>query len=129
MTEKMFNVGKIINTHGILGEVKVLRISDFEDRFTVGNILYIEKEQGKQMIPFIIDGHRTHKKFDLLHFKDYNTINDVEHFKAAYLKISEEQLTDLPEDVYYYYEIIDYIVYIKNIYQIGIINEFLSLGS
>ncbi|HLR41137.1 MAG TPA: ribosome maturation factor RimM [Virgibacillus sp.] len=129
MTEKMFNVGKIINTHGILGEVKVLRISDFEDRFTVGNILYIEKEQGKQMIPFIIDGHRTHKKFDLLHFKDYNSINDVEHFKGAYLKISEEQLTDLPEDEFYYYEIIDCTVYTTNGEQIGIIKEILSPGA
>lgn len=129
MSEKMFNVGKIINTHGIRGEVKVLRISDFEDRFTVGNTLYIEKEQGMQVIPIIIDGHRTHKNFDLLHFKDFHTINDVEPLKGTYLKISEQQLTDLPENEYYYYEIIDCTVYTTNGEHLGTIKEILSPGA
>ena len=36
-------VGKIIGTHGIKGEVKVVSDSDFkEDRFQVGNVCYLK---------------------------------------------------------------------------------------
>ncbi|HEY9576074.1 MAG TPA: ribosome maturation factor RimM, partial [Pseudobacillus sp.] len=39
--EKWFNVGKIVNTHGIRGEVRVISRTDFPDeRYTVGNTLY-----------------------------------------------------------------------------------------
>ncbi len=33
------NVGKIVNTHGVNGEVKVVRITDFEERFEIGTTL------------------------------------------------------------------------------------------
>ena len=37
-----YQVGKIVNTHGIKGEVRVLSSSDFTDeRFKAGNTLYL----------------------------------------------------------------------------------------
>lgn len=100
-----FNVGKIVNTHGVRGEVKVKRITDFDDRFAIGNRLILEKENG-QALELEVDGHRIHKGFDLIQFKDYDNINDVERFKGQFLKISEDQLTELSEDEFYYHEII-----------------------
>ena len=38
----MFLVGKIVGTHGIKGEVKVINESDF-DRFFVGSKLFVYK--------------------------------------------------------------------------------------
>lgn len=128
MMEKMFNVGKVVNTHGIRGEVKVLRISDFEERFTVGEQLYLVKEN-EQPIQLIIDGHRINKGFDLIHFKGYDNINDVEHYKGSYLKIMESQLTDLAENEFYYYEIIGCEVYTNNAEKLGEISEVLSPGA
>jgi 16S rRNA processing protein RimM len=128
MTEKMFNTGKIVNTHGVRGEVKVLRISDFEERFAEGETLYAVSG-GKKPFPLIIDGHRIHKGFDLLHFQGYDNINDVEQFKNAYLKITEAQLTNLAENEYYYHEIIDCDVYTGSGDYIGIIREILSPGA
>ena len=38
-------IGKIINTHGIRGEVKIQSYSDFDDlRYRRGNTVYIKKE-------------------------------------------------------------------------------------
>ncbi|ASN05748.1 ribosome maturation factor RimM [Virgibacillus necropolis] len=128
MNEKMFNIGKIINTHGIRGEVKVHRISDFDDRFEVGETLLLVMEN-KQPIQLEIDSHRTHKGFELISFKGFNNINDVEHFKGSYLKITESQLTDLEEDEYYYHEIIGCNVYSINEEMLGTIKEILSPGA
>lgn len=124
----MFDVGKIVNTHGVRGEVKVKRITDFEDRFAVGSMLYITLED-QNSLELEIDGHRQHQQFDLLHFKGYDNINDVELFKGAYLKIKEEQLTPLAEGEYYYHEIIGCEMYTTSGEKIGEITSILSPGA
>lgn len=128
MNEKMYTVGKIINTHGIRGDVKVLRISDFDERFNIGNTLYLVSDQ-KKIEELIIDGHRIHKGYDLIHFQGLNNINDVEHFKGSFLKITESQLTELEENEYYYHEIIGCEVYTTSGEEVGHIKEILSPGA
>lgn len=124
----MFNVGKIINTHGIHGEVKVLRITDFPERFAKGKTLYLVKDN-EQPIKLTIDGHRVHKGFDLLRFLDYTDINEVEQFKGAYLKVTEDQLTDLTEGEFYYHQIIGCTVCTSDGEVLGQIKEILSPGA
>lgn len=128
MNEKMFTVGKIINTHGIKGEVKVHRISDFDERFDVGEKLFVIMEN-KQPIQVEIVGHRIHKGFDLILLKGFESINDVEPLKNSYLKITEEQLTELEENEYYYHEIINCNVFLNTGEKVGIIKEILSPGA
>ncbi|WP_042144875.1 ribosome maturation factor RimM [Paucisalibacillus sp. EB02] len=128
MKEKMFTVGKIINTHGIRGDVKVLRVSDFEERFDLGNTLYLVTAD-KVVTELIIDGHRIHKGFDLVHFKGLNNINDVEHFKGSSLKIPESQLSELGENEYYYHEIIGCEVFTSDGNSLGLVKEILSPGA
>lgn len=128
MNEKLFTVGKIINTHGIRGEVKVLRITDFEERFAIGNTLYVVSGD-KIVRELIIDGHRMHKGFDLVHFKGLDNINDVEQFKGLSLKVPESQLYDLNENEYYYHEIIGCDVVTTDGEHIGVVKEILSPGA
>ncbi|MDY0396345.1 ribosome maturation factor RimM [Virgibacillus halophilus] len=129
MSAKYYNIGKVVNTHGIRGEVKVLRITDFAERFNVGETIYLDDHQDDGQA-LIIDGHRLHKGFDLLHFKGLGNINDVEHLKGKYLKIAESQQTSLEEGEYYYHEIIGCEVYLRDkMEKIGVIKEVLSPGA
>lgn len=128
MSEEMFDVGKIVNTHGVRGEVRVFRITDFEERFNIGETLYLVRDH-QPVRELIIDGHRKHKQFDLLHFEGLDHINDVEHFKGAHLKIKEDQLTELAEGEYYHYEIIDCVMYTTTGEKLGIIIDILSPGA
>ena len=49
---KWFNVGKIVNTHGVRGEIRVISRTDFpEERYKVGNTLYISNEKGTDYLP------------------------------------------------------------------------------
>jgi len=128
MAEMMYNVGKIVNTHGIRGELKVLRITDFEDRFQIGETLYIARENADP-VPLTIDNHRMNKGFDRVHFTDYDDINDVEAFKVAYLQIAESHLTELDENEFYYNEIIGCDVFTANGENVGIITEILAPGA
>ncbi|WP_053219690.1 ribosome maturation factor RimM [Virgibacillus senegalensis] len=128
MSEEMFNVGKIVNTHGIKGEVKVLRITDFDERFEIGSRLYWS--DGKNSLTALtVDGHRRHKNFDLLHFSGYDSLNDAEPLKNGMLQVKAEQLEPLEEGEFYYHEVIGCEVYTEGGDYLGKIKEILSPGA
>ena len=107
-----FNVGKIVNTQGLQGEMRVLSVTDFaEERFKKGAelALFDEKDQFVQTVT--IASHRKHKNFDIIKFKDMYHINAIEKFKGFSLKVAEEDLTDLEDGEFYYHEIIGLDVY------------------
>ncbi|ANU22882.1 16S rRNA-processing protein [Planococcus donghaensis MPA1U2] len=125
-----FNVGKIVNTHGIRGEVRVLSRTDFpEERFAVGTKLGLFTPDAKKPIMVKIASHRQHKNFELLTFEGYPNINDVEPFKESYLRIAEHDLTELEENAFYHHEILGCAVYSTEGQELGKITEILETGA
>lgn len=126
--KQLFDVGKIVNTHGVRGEVRVQRISDFEDRFAIGEKVYIEADHG-DFLELEIVSHRVHKQFDLLQFKDFDSLNEIEPFKGKMLQITEEQLAPLKENEFYHHEIVGCDVYTVSDDMIGVITHILETGA
>lgn len=124
-----FNVGKIVNTHGIKGEVKVVRITDFDDRFTPGQRLFLFKKGSNEPEIVTIKSHRQHKGFDMILFEEYSNINDVEPFKEGMLKITEAYQAPLEANAYYYHEILGCEVVTTDGRVLGEIKEILSPGA
>ena len=84
-------VGKVVNTHGIKGELRIK--SDFERKelvFKVGNKIIIDNDE------HIIRTYRFHKIFDMVTIDDYDNINDVLCFvgKNVYVSRDSLKLTD-----------------------------------
>ncbi len=128
--ENWFNVGKIVNTHGVKGELKIVSKTDFpEERYQVGNTLYLFLPNQIEPMPLLIKSHRSHKNFDLLTFEGYEDINQVEKFKEGMLKVPEDQLHDLEEGEYYLHEIVGCRVVTNDGEEIGTIKEILSPGA
>lgn len=129
MSENWFNVGKIVNTHGIRGEVRVISKTDFPDeRYKPGNTLYIF-QNGKDPIKVIVKSRRQHKNFELLSFEGYESINEVEGFKGSILKVPKSQLGELDEGEFYFHEIIGCTVWTNDGEEIGVIKEILTPGA
>lgn len=125
-----YRVGKIVNTHGIRGEVRVISTTDFaQERYAIGNKLHIEHPSMKEMVEVIVASHRKHKNFDLLCFEGYSSISDVEKFKGGLLKVSEEALGELEEGEFYYHEIIGCFVFTEEGEELGKVKEILSPGA
>lgn len=126
---KWFNVGKVVNTHGVKGEVRVISITDFkEERYKKGNKLFLFNGENSP-IELIVASHRQHKSFDLLSFEGYGSLNDVEFMKGMTLKVPESQLGELPEGEYYFYEIIGCTVLTTVGEQLGKVTEVLTPGA
>ena len=126
-----YNVGKIVNTHGIRGEVRVISRTDFPDeRYVPGNVLFLFMDsQTNDPKKLTIKSHRKHKNFDLLTFEGYDNVNQVEPFKNGMLKITEDQLSELKENEFYYHEILGCkVTTIENEF-LGDVVEILSPGA
>ena len=93
---EFINIGKIVNTHGIKGELRIL--SDFRHKdkvFKVGMKFYVGREKEE----FIVNSYRFHKIFDMVTFLGYNNINDILDIKGKEVYINEEDL-DLDGEIY-----------------------------
>ncbi|KIL36565.1 16S rRNA processing protein RimM [Gordoniibacillus kamchatkensis] len=129
MSDRLYTVGKIVNTHGIRGELKIVPQTDFPElRFEKGSELVIETPDGRR-IPVQVESSRIHKNMVLVKFKQFNDINECEKYKGSMLKVEEKYLAELDEDEYYYHEIIGCAVVTEDGQQLGTITEILSPGA
>ncbi|MCD7809978.1 MAG: ribosome maturation factor RimM [Erysipelotrichaceae bacterium] len=92
-------IGKIVNTHGIRGELKVKSMTDFpEERFDKGAIVTLHYQN--QDINMEVLRHRYHKGHILVTFKGYEDINLVEKYKGCELYCDKDD--SLLDDGEYY---------------------------
>ena len=81
-------LGKIVNTHGIKGEIRIL--SDFkykEQVFKKGNNIYI----GRDKIKEVLNSYRVHKNYDMVTLEGINDINDVLKYKGMNVYIDRNE--------------------------------------
>ncbi|MBL3647199.1 ribosome maturation factor RimM [Bacillus vallismortis] len=130
MTKRWFNVGKIVNTHGIKGEVRVISKTDFaEERYKPGNTLYLFIDGRNEPVEVTVNTHRLHKQFHLLQFKERQSMNEVEELKNAIIKVPEEDLGELNAGEFYFHEIIGCEVFTEDGQLIGKVKEILTPGA
>lgn len=86
---KYIFIGKIVNTHGIKGEVRLISNFKFKDKVFIKNMpIYIGKNKTKE----IIKTYRPHKQFDMITLNGYNNINDILKYKGLLVYINNEDL-------------------------------------
>ncbi len=92
---KYVYLGKITNTHGIKGEIRIL--SDFSNKdivFKKGFNIYIGKEKIKETI----NTYRVHKNYDMVTLIGYDDINDVLKYKGSLVYINKEDIKGIIVD-------------------------------
>ena len=98
-------IGKIVNTRGIRGELKIKSFTDFqEDRYKKGNKVYIN--YNNQYLEFEVLRYRSISKNDVLLLKDNEDINLVEKYKGCEISVIDDSEITLYEDEYHISEII-----------------------
>lgn len=117
-------IGKVINTHGIKGEIRIK--SDFEQKekiFKNNFTIYIGKEKKAE----IIKSYRVHKEYDMVTFEDKNNINDVIEYKGLSVFINREDL-NLTAEEYVLQDLIGMEIY-SNEKKLGIVKDFMYNSS
>lgn len=93
-------IGKILNTHGIKGTIKVQPITSDINRFESLNYIILDD------LKIEISNRRISNNLVYLDLKGYDDINKVLSFKGKYIYILEDDRIDLKEGEYFQYQVI-----------------------
>lgn len=122
-----FEVGQIVNTFGIKGQVKVVPFTDDVKRFEELNEVYIEKKNELQL--FQIEQVNYHKNMVIIKFKGINTIEEAEKYRNCYLKIDRKHAKKLPKDTYFIADLLGLPVYTDEGKLLGKVDDIYNSGS
>lgn len=82
-------IGKIVNTHGIKGEVRILSNFKYKGKVFIKHFkVYIGSNKQEETIA----SYRPHKQFDMITLEGINNINDVLKYKGKPIYINKADL-------------------------------------
>ncbi|WP_093792043.1 ribosome maturation factor RimM [Sporomusa acidovorans] len=120
----LITIGKIVAPHGVRGDVRILPLTDFPDRFLSLKAAFID-----DLGQLELESAKQHKKFVLLKFAGFNSMNDAERLRGKLIKIERKDVVKLPEGKYYIFDIIGLNVFTEDGELLGIITDVLQPGS
>jgi len=123
----LISIGEITTTQGHRGEVRVLPLTDFPERFRVDSCLVMEKAGQTRMLT--IEKIRPQKNLLIIKFKEIPDMNSAEEIKGGVLKITRDELMELPKDTFYIFDIIGMKVETEEGQNLGTIKDIIKTGS
>lgn len=118
--EPQIRVGQIVATHGVKGGVKVRLLTDFLDRFDVGQVVYLKGEPRK------IVRSNTHKDQVRIQIEGLNSISEAELLKWEYLTVPEGAKPKLAKDEFLSSELVGMAVVTMDGKDLGPLDEVIA---
>lgn len=97
---EFFNIGKIVNTQGLKGEVRIYTYTDYKEQFEEFDIVYV----GEEKVKMEIEKLRFKGEMAIVKFVGLNHINDVEILKNSMVYIDREE----EDEVVFYSDMIGF---------------------
>ena len=113
-------IGKIVNTFGIKGEIKIYPYVNYIDKIQK---FYIGNEQMK------IEKVRFKKNIAIVKIKGIDDINLIEKYKGEIVEINEEDEPELPKGEYYIKDLIGMDVYTDEGKLLGKLDDIFNTGA
>ncbi len=122
--DSYIEIGKIINTFGIKGELKVASFFEYKEIvFKKDFKVFIGELKNAE----IINTHRVHKNYDLITFTGYNNINEVLKYKGKKIFVKRDDLK-LNDDEYLLSDLIGLEVY-DNDKLLGVVIDYENMSN
>ncbi len=126
-SEDLIAVANITKPRGLRGEVVADILTDFPERFdNLDKILAVDKT-GKTL-ELEIESFFFQKNRIVLKFKQFNSIEEVEHLRNTELCIPESEAVELAEDEFFDWELEDCEVETLEGKKIGVVREIFRAG-
>lgn len=126
--DNLLQVGAILDTHGLRGEVKVFPTTDDPGRYNYLEDVILEDKSGKQ-ITLVVEKVRYFKNLVIVKFKDLDNINDVEQYKKCNLYVTRENAVELEADEYFVADLIGLTAKTDEGEELGQIKDVLTTGA
>ncbi|MCI8403808.1 MAG: ribosome maturation factor RimM [Clostridia bacterium] len=123
----LLEVGKIVNTHGLRGEVKVVSWTDYPEVFEDIKYVYIKNKNDYERLD--IAGIKYQKGNLIVRFPQIKDINEAEKYKNHVIYAERDMLGELPDGAHYIADLIGLDVIEENGEKIGVIADVFNTGS
>lgn len=120
-------IGQIVNTFGVRGEIKIKPLTDNIQRFDKLKSIYIEKNNQLQL--YNIEHVKYTNNLVILKIKDVNTMEEAEKLKGLYIKVDRKNAIKLPKDTYFIADLIGLSVYTDEGKMLGKVDDIYNTGS
>ena len=124
--EQTAAIGKVINTHGVKGALKVMPLSDFPERLKTLDRVFVEKEG--LSTPRKVDEAIVHGRFWIVRLEGIATYEEARALVGSVLAILLSERMELPEGSYYLDQIIGLNVYTVSGDYLGSVRDVLQTG-
>ena len=122
----ILEIGQIVNTRGLRGEVKVNSFSEDSKRFEkLSTILVKNKDEYKE---YEIEKVSYSKNQVILKLKGIDHIDYAEKLRNLYIYVKKSDLGDLPEGTYYIADLIGLDVYTESGEFLGKVDDILKFN-
>lgn len=125
--KEYLEIGKIVNTSGLKGLLKISPLTDDITRFEDLDIIYIQK--AKDLIEFKIQEVKYSKNMVLLKLEGIDTIEEAEKYRNCYIKINREDAVELEDNSYFIVDIIGSEVFTEEGEDLGKVVDVFQTGS
>ena len=101
-------VGLITSCHGINGQVKVKSLSDFEERFLIPGIRWLQKDNEPPSKIELTSGYKQPgKEIFIIKLEGINTRNNAEKLKKHKILVKTNQLPKLKKEEFHLLELVN----------------------
>lgn len=123
--EDCYQLGEVIKTHGLKGEVSILLDVDYPTAYAEMESVFVE--QNGKLVPFFIDHIQINGNKALIGFEEIETLDQATLLVKCKLYLPLSMLPHLQEDQYYYHELPNCDVYEGETF-IGKVKEVIDLN-
>ena len=101
-------VGLITSCHGIKGQIKVKSLSDFEERFLIPGIRWLQRDNEPPSKVELISGYKQlGKEIFIIKLQGINTRNHAEQLKKFKILVKSDKLPKLKKEEFHLLELIN----------------------
>lgn len=124
--DNRLEIGKIVNTHGLRGEVKIVPWTNTPDVFEDIEYVYVKSREEKK---FEISNVKYQKNNIIVKFKGLDDISEAEMLKNAVVVTDREQLGELEDGEFYITDLIGCEVVSEDGKVYGKLDDVINTGS
>lgn len=132
MEEKLqpfLEIGKIVNTYGIKGALKVIPLTNSSERYFDLEWAFVGNENDK-LKKYTFENVKLNKGIVIVKFKEISNINEAEHLKNSFIKVDRENAVKLPEDAFFVCDLIGcHVIDESTDESLGVIKDIIETGS
>lgn len=120
-------IGKIVNTHGIRGEVKVIPLTDDPHRYDILKWAFVVEKDA--LIKYDIGSVKYLKNFVILKLKGVDDPDAARGLKDHIIAVDREHAVKLKKDQFFICDILDCEVFDEKGISLGVVRDVLHTGS